>query len=95
MNKTEMGRLLAEDTGLTYAQAHAAVDDMLALIAGAVASGDTVKLAGHGTYKPVARAARAARNPATGDLIQVPARVVPVFTAGATFKARVNESLEP
>mgnify|MGYP001024163834 FL=1 len=44
---------------------------------------------GFGSFKASPRAAREGKNPKTGAKIQIPETIVPKFTAGATFKARV------
>ena len=55
-----------------------------------VASGDAVKLSGFGTFEKANVAARAGRNPKTGETISIPPTVRPRFTPGATFKALVK-----
>lgn len=57
----------------------------------AVANGESVTLPGFGSFKAVARAARVARNPKTGEELTVPARRVPVFKAGKAFKDAVDK----
>lgn len=54
-----------------------------------MAKGDTVSLAGFGSFKSSKRAARVGRNPQTGKEIKIAATTVPRFTAGAEFKAAV------
>src|SRR5690606_41352602 len=56
-----------------------------------VAAGDKVAITGFGVFEKAERAARTARNPATGEAIQVPASFVPRFRAGADFKDLVND----
>ena len=51
---------------------------------------DAVQLVGFGTFKAVKRAARAGKNPATGDKIKIPATTLPKFVAGAKFKDAVD-----
>ncbi len=52
--------------------------------------GNKVTLTGFGTFKVSKRAARKGRNPRTGESIQIPARVVPKFSAGKALKDAVN-----
>ena len=47
-------------------------------------------LVGFGTFEPRKRAARNGRNPQTGKEIKIPAKTVPVFSAGKKFKEVVN-----
>jgi DNA-binding protein HU-beta len=67
-----------------------ALNAVLEAIQSAVASGDKVAITGFGVFEKSERPARTARNPATGDPIQVAASSVPKFRAGADFKALVN-----
>ena len=67
-----------------------AVNAVLEAIQSAVASGDKVAITGFGVFEKTDRPARTARNPATNEIIQVPASSVPKFRPGADFKALVN-----
>src|SRR5580658_8555833 len=72
-----------------------AVNAVLETIAAAVASGDKVAITGFGVFEKSERPARTARNPATGDPIEVAASSVPKFRPGADVKALVNEAGKP
>src|SRR5246500_2853307 len=67
-----------------------AVNAVLETIQSAVAAGDKVAITGFGVFEKSERAARTARNPATGAPIDVAASSVPKFRPGADFKALVN-----
>jgi DNA-binding protein HU-beta len=54
-----------------------------------VRKGGEVGIVGFGTFKQVKRAARKARNPATGESIKLRAKKMPKFIPGAPFKAAV------
>ena len=68
-----------------------AVNAILETIQRTVAKGDKVAITGFGVFEKTVRAARTARNPATGAAIKVPKTSVPKFRAGADFKAMVNK----
>jgi len=89
MNKAELVSAVADKTKITKAQAAAALDQFLNSVANALRSGDKVTLVGFGTFKAAPRAAREGKNPKTGEKIKIPATIVPRFTAGAGFKAKV------
>ena len=55
-----------------------------------VSKGKKVTLVGFGTFEARKRAARTGRNPQTGKEISIPAKTVPVFSAGKKFKEVVN-----
>lgn len=67
-----------------------AVNAVLDTIQDTVARGDKVSITGFGVFEKQVRAARTARNPATGASVKVPKTSVPKFRAGADFKAKVN-----
>ena len=67
-----------------------AVNAVLDTIQDTVARGDKVSITGFGVFEKQVRAARTARNPATGAAVKVPKTSVPKFRAGADFKAMVN-----
>ena len=83
MNKTDLVAAVAAEAGLTKAQAQKAVEATVDAIAGALKGGDKVQLVGFGTFSVVEKAAREGVNPATGAKIQIPAKKVAKFKAGA------------
>ena len=83
MNKSELVAAVAAEAGLTKAQAQKAVEATVDAIAGALKGGDKVQLVGFGTFSVVEKAAREGVNPATGAKIQIPAKKVAKFKAGA------------
>lgn len=89
MNKSELIEAVAKAAELSKADAEKALNAVIATVVKAVAKGDSVTLVGFGTFKPVKRAARTGRNPATGAALKIAASTSPKFTAGATFKTAV------
>ena len=83
MNKTDLVAAVAAQASLTKAQAQKAVEATVDAIAGALKGGDKVQLVGFGTFSVVEKAAREGVNPATGAKIQIPAKKVAKFKAGA------------
>ena len=90
MNKGELIDSVAGAAGLSRADATKAVDAVLDSIQGTLANGGSVSLVGFGTFSVKARAARAGRNPRTGETIQIKASNVPGFKAGKGLKDAVN-----
>lgn len=90
MNKAELVQALAERLDADRRVAAAAVDGLLDVIVRAVHEGDSVSVVGFGVFERRERAARTARNPRTGQLIEVPATAVPAFRPGATFRDVVS-----
>jgi DNA-binding protein HU-beta len=90
MNKGELIDVVAGEAGLSKADATRAVEAVLGAVTKALKSGDQVSLVGFGTFVAKKRAAREGRNPRTGEMIQIPASVVPGFKAGKALKDAVN-----
>jgi len=90
MNRKELVTAVAERSGLTGAQAQAALDAALEAIVASVAAGSKVTLPGFGTFESRERSARSGRNPQTGAAIEIPAGRVPAFKAAAPFRERVR-----
>lgn len=90
MNKGQLISKIAEDAGLTKAQATAALDAVVDGVTGALKGGDKLTLVGFGTFGISARAARKGRNPQTGNEINIPAKNVVKFKAGKELTEKVN-----
>lgn len=90
MNKSELVDAVASATNSSKADAQASVDAVIDAITGALQQGDKVSLTGFGTFEVRDRAARTARNPQTGETIQVRASKAPAFKAGKGLKDAVN-----
>jgi DNA-binding protein HU-beta len=90
MNKAELIDHVAATADLSKAAAGAAVEAVIGGITGALGNGDSVSLVGFGTFSVSDRAARTARNPRTGETINVPASKAPKFKAGKALKDAVK-----
>jgi DNA-binding protein HU-beta len=90
MNKAELIEAVSAQASLEKSEAARAVDAVFDAITGALKSGDTVALVGFGTFNVKARAARAGRNPRTGETIEIAATKVPGFKAGKGLRDAVN-----
>lgn len=90
MNKQDLVTVVAESTGLGRVDSGRALDATLEAILGALRAGDDVRLLGFGTFHVTRRKALSARNPRTGDPMQLDASNQPKFTPGKLFKAAVN-----
>ena len=76
--------------GGTKVQAEEVVDTMLDAIVGTMKKGEEVSIAGLGIFSVKKRAARTARNPRTGEAVQVKAMNVPKFRAAKALKDAVR-----
>jgi DNA-binding protein HU-beta len=90
MTKSELVRELAEEHELPRRQVTELVEAILEKITTVLKSGDKVQLTPFGQFRIRDRAARIARNPQTGEPVNVPAKRVLKFTAGRTLKEAVG-----
>jgi len=90
MNKTELVNAVAEKAGLTKVDAKSAIDATIAAIGEALAQNDKIALVGFGTFAVVEKEARTGINPRTKEKVEIPARKVVKFKAGADLAAKVK-----
>jgi DNA-binding protein HU-beta len=86
MNKSDLVDAVAEAADLSKMSAARAVDAVVAAIGQALKNGDTVALAGFGTFQAKLRPARTGRNPKTGEPIDIPEAKIPAFKSGKGLK---------
>ena len=91
MNKSELIDAIASGSKLTKADSTRALDATIEAISKSLKKGDSVTLVGFGTFSVGKRAARTGRNPQTGKSIQIKAKKVAKFKAGATLANTVNK----
>ena len=91
MNKEELVQEVAKRAKTTQKEVSEIITATMDVITRSVAKGKKVTLVGFGTFEARKRAARTGRNPQTGKEIQIPAKKVPVFSAGKKFREVVNK----
>ena len=90
MNKTELIDKIAAGSGLAKTDAKKALDATVKAIKDALADGDKIALVGFGTFSVSERPAREGINPATKEKIQIAAKKVVKFKAGAELADALN-----
>lgn len=90
MNKPEFIEAVATEAGVTKRDAESIVNAFTKIVTKALSEGDKIQLIGFGTFEVADRAAREARNPKTGETVQVKASKAPKFKASGTLKDAVN-----
>lgn len=91
MNKSDFINTIAQKANMSKANATVALEAVLTTVVETLAAGDAVRLPGFGTFEVSHRSATKGRNPSTGVEIVIPARKLPKFSAGKTFKEAVNK----
>lgn len=91
MTKADLVEQVAEaiGPGLTKKECALVVDGFLNAVKHALARGEGIEIRGFGTFRVRHRKARVARNPRTGEPVQVPARVSPVFKPSKHLRSQV------
>src|SRR5690606_5693866 len=92
MTKADLVEQVAEaiGPGVTKKDCALVVDGFLNAVKLALAKGDNIEIRGFGTFKVRKRKTRMARNPRTGESVEVPSRSVPVFKPSKHLRARVE-----
>ena len=90
MNKNDLVSAVADNAGMTKADAAKAVEGVFNAISGALSSGGEVRIVGFGTFSVANRKATTGRNPRTGDAVQVSAKSVPYFKTGKHLREMLN-----
>jgi DNA-binding protein HU-beta len=90
MNKDELVKEVAKASKLSQKVVADVITGVLETVEKTVSKGNKVTLVGFGTFEPRKRAARTGRNPQTGAALNIPAKTVPVFSAGKKFKELVK-----
>ena len=88
--KEELVQEISKKSKVTQKEANEVLSALIETVQKTVSKGKKVTLVGFGTFEPRKRAARNGRNPQTGKEIKIPAKTVPVFSAGKKFKEVVN-----
>ncbi len=90
MTKQMLVNYIAEETGLTKADATRALDAAMSGIVEGLKSEGKVTLTGFCTFATQHKDARKGRNPRTGEEVTIPARTAVTIKAGAKLKDALN-----
>lgn len=90
MTKQNLVNYMAEETGMTKADATRALDAVLNGIVKGLKDEGKVTLTGFCTFTKQHKAARQGRNPRTGEAVTIPARNAVSIKAGAKLKDAMN-----
>ncbi len=90
MTKVDLVNYIAEETGLTKADATRALDAMMGGVIKGLKKEGKVTLTGFMTFAAKKKAASKARNPRTGEIVNVPAKMAVTIKAGSKLKDALN-----
>jgi integration host factor beta subunit len=91
MTKSELIERLSQQSGvLNRKDSELVVNIVFDSIADALKQGDKVEIRGFGSFTVRERDARTARNPKSGEVVDIPAKKTPFFKTGKDLRERVN-----
>jgi len=90
MNKADLVVDLAAELGISKTQAKNAVSIIFSRITDGMINEGKVTVVDFGSFIAVNKPARTARNPRTGESVEVPERIVPRFKAARALKELVK-----
>ena len=91
MNKSEFVKHIANQQNITQDEASNIIDTFTSSVISVLGEGNEIQLIGFGSFSVSEVAARAGRNPKTGEVIQIPAYKQPRFKVGQKLKDAVNK----
>lgn len=94
MNKQELVAKVAAASGHSKKQVEETIDALSEMITVSLADSAEVTLPGIGKLSVVQRAARAGRNPQTGEEVQIAAKRAPKFGAAKALKDALNVAVK-
>jgi DNA-binding protein HU-beta len=89
MNKKQLIEWMVEHTNSPKGEAERHLEAFTAAVSGALKAGEEVQLPGFGKFYVREQKAREGRNPQSGEKMNIPARKVPAFKAGKSFKESI------
>lgn len=93
MNINDIIEYVAEEYSVEKANVEAIVKCAFKKIVKEVSAGNKVSLREFGTFEVRKHKARVARNPKTGESVDVPEKFVPTFEACKTFREYANNKM--
>jgi integration host factor subunit beta len=90
VTKKDMVKAIAEETGLNHIQAKEVVQQVLDGIIETLLNEGRIELRNFGVFEVKKRKPRTARNPRTGQSVDVPAKLVVAFKPGREMEERIG-----
>jgi DNA-binding protein HU-beta len=93
MTRADIANKIALATGLSKVETETVVEGFILCVIDALRNNETIEIRGFGTFKVKERKPRIARNPKSGEKVELGKRFVPIFKVSKEFKRSVNDSL--
>lgn len=93
MTRAQIAAKISEATGISKRETEIIIEGFISTIIECLSNNDSIEIRGFGTFKNVVREPRKARNPKTGETIDLKKRYIPKFKVSKEFKKIVQDSL--
>ncbi len=93
MTKAQIVAKISDATGISKKEVEIIIEGFIGIIIDCLKNDDSIEIRGFGTFKNKKREARKARNPKTGEVIDLKKRYIPYFKVSKEFKKAVLDSL--
>ena len=90
LTRAELSESIHQRIGLSRSECQSLVESILDNLSNALVEGESVKIAGFGTFQIRDKAARTGRNPKTGVEVPIAPRRVLTFKASQKMRDRIN-----
>ena len=94
VTRADLARRAARDLGCTRTLARQLVDALFEALTDTIIRGDRIEVRGFGVWKVKGTRAKNARNPGTGDVVEVPARRRVAFKSSRLIQEVLSRPLE-
>jgi integration host factor subunit beta len=90
MTRNELASVVGDRVGVSDMEAKKAVVTVFDAMRAALCEGRRVEIRGFGTLRPRYYSGYTGRDPRTGDSVEIPAKVMPVFRPSRVLVMRLN-----
>jgi len=95
VTRADLAETLYREIGLSRLESSELIETIINHISDELLRGETVKLAGFGTFSLRDKNERIGRNPKTGKVVPITSRRVIVFKPSQVLRERVDSALSP
>ncbi len=93
MTRAQIAAKISDATGLSKKETEVVVEGFISCIIECLCDNGNVEIRGFGTFKNNIKQPRVARNPKTGESINLDKRYIPMFKVSKEFKKAVQDNL--
>jgi DNA-binding protein HU-beta/integration host factor subunit beta len=93
VTKKKLVEVIANRTGLTQVDTKIIIENLLETISKFLQNGRNIEIRGFGRFKVKKKKGRIARNPRTGETVNVKEGLKPIFEASKELKKKVNDEI--